>query len=112
MSKRNKFIAAGAAVLALGAGGAAIATAGSSGDSEEPISGSALAEAEAAALEHTGEGTVTDTEVGDEESYYEVEVTLDDGSQVDVQLNEGFEVVGDEAETEGEEDEADEVPGS
>jgi len=41
---------------------------------------------------------VTETEVGDEEScYYEVEVTLDDGSQVDVQLDEGFNVVGDEA---------------
>ena len=41
---------------------------------------------------------MTETEVGDEEScYYEVEVTLDDGSQVDVQLDEGFNVVGDEA---------------
>ena len=36
---------------------------------------------------HTGEGKVTETEVGDEESYYEVEITLDDGSQVDVQLD-------------------------
>ena len=34
--------------------------------------------------------------LGDEESYYEVEVTLDDGSQVDVQLDERFEVVGTE----------------
>jgi hypothetical protein len=37
---------------------------------------------------------VTETEVGDEESYYEVEVTLDDGRQVDVQLDERFAVVG------------------
>ena len=59
----------------------------------------------AAALEHTGEGRVTDTEVGDEESYYEVEVTLDDGTQVDVQLDEQFDVVGDEAD--GADDEAD-----
>jgi hypothetical protein len=40
---------------------------------------------------------VTETEVGDEESYYEVEVTLDDGSQVDVQLDENVNVVGSSA---------------
>ena len=33
------------------------------------------------------------TEGGDEDSYYEVEVTVDDGSQVDVQLDEQFAVV-------------------
>jgi uncharacterized membrane protein YkoI len=70
-------------------------------DSEAPIGGSALDKASAAALEHTG-GQVTETEVGDEESYYEVEVTRDDGSQVDVQLDRGFAVVG--AETDGQED--------
>ena len=41
-----------------------------------------------------GGGKVTETEVGDEDSYYEVEVTLDDGTQVDVQLDEDFKVVG------------------
>ena len=68
------------------------------------ITGSALDKASAAALEHTGEGRVTETEVGDEESYYEVEVTLDDGSQVDVQLDEQFNVVGDEADNESEDE--------
>ena len=34
------------------------------------------------------------TEVGDEESLYEVEVTLADGSQTDVQLDQNFVVVG------------------
>ena len=87
--------------VALAAGGVGIATAGGGGDSEQPISGDAIGEASAAALEHTGGGTVTETEVGDEESLYEVEVTLDDGSQVDVQLNRDFDVVGDEAEGEG-----------
>ena len=43
-----------------------------------------------AALEHTGEGRVTETEKGDEESLYEVEVTLDDGSQVDVPARRGL----------------------
>ena len=108
MSKRTKMIAAGAATVALAAGGAAIATAGSGGDSEQPIAGPELGKAEAAALEHTGGGTVTDTEVGDEESLYEVEVTLDDGSQVDVQLDRQFNVVGDETES-GEGDEAGEA---
>ena len=37
---------------------------------------------------------MTDTEIGDEESYYEVEVTHDDGRQVDVQLDQNFNVVG------------------
>ncbi len=43
---------------------------------------------------------MTETEVGDEESYYEVEVTLDDGSQVDVQLDRDFKVVGSSADHE------------
>ena len=50
---------------------------------------------------------MSETEVGDEESYYEVEVTLDDGSQVDVQLDEQFNVVGDEADNENETDDQD-----
>jgi uncharacterized membrane protein YkoI len=103
MTKKMKTIlAAIAAVGVLGAGGAAIASATGAGDSDGnetdvAISGSALDQASAAALEHTGGGQVTDTEVGDEESYYEVEVTLDDGSQTDVQLDRDFTVVGSEA---------------
>lgn len=80
--------------------GTGLAGAGSSGDSEAPISGAALTAASRAALAHTGGGTVSDTEVGDEESLYEVEVTLEDGSQVDVQLDEGFKVVGSKADHE------------
>ena len=104
MTNRTKFIAAGAAALAIAAGGTGIAVAGGagedSGDSERAITGTALEQAEAAALAHTGEGEVTDTEVGDEESLYEVEVTLDDGSQVDVQLDKQFDVVGSDADHE------------
>ena len=75
-----------AAVAALAvAGGTAMAIGGD--DDEKPITGDALRQASAAALAHTGEGTVTETEVGDEESLYEVEVTLEDGTQVDVQLD-------------------------
>ena len=59
-----------------------------------PITGDALAKASEAALEFTGGGTVTGTELGDEESLYEVEVTLADGGQTDVQLDQNFVVVG------------------
>ena len=81
--------------------GTASAGAGSSGDREAPISGAALTDASRAALAHTGGGKVTDTEVGDEESLYEVEITLEDGSQVDVQLDGGFNVVGSKADQKG-----------
>ena len=79
---------------ALIAGGAAIAGAAGGDDdaTERAISGSALEKAKAAALADTP-GRVTGTEVGDEESYYEVEVTRADGSQVDVQLDRDFHVV-------------------
>ena len=70
------------------------------GETDSAITGDALARASAAALEYTGGGTVTGTEVGDEESYYEVEVTLDNGKQVDVQLDEGFAVVDGNADSE------------
>ena len=104
MKKRTRWLVIGTlSVTALGAG-AGIAVAGGSDDSEARITGSALERASAAALEHTGEGHVTDTEVGDEEGYYEVEVTLDDGSQVDVHLDQDFQVLsteGDGADDEG-----------
>jgi uncharacterized membrane protein YkoI len=61
-------------------------------------------QAEAAALDYVGEGRVTGTEVGDEEGYYEVEVTFNDGTQVDVHLDENFQVISGEGEAEDEED--------
>ncbi|MEO8092643.1 MAG: hypothetical protein ABI726_08050 [bacterium] len=120
MSEKIKgVLAAMAALGALAIGGAAIAGAAGNGQSapgssaqpvtsesendsdrneaDVAINGSALDQASAAALEHTGGGQVTETEVGDEESYYEVEVSQADGSQVDVQLDRGFAVVGSEA---------------
>ena len=76
-------------------------------ESETPITGDALSRASEAALAHTGGGRVTGTEVGDEESYYEIEVTLEDGRQVDVQLDESFQVVGSESEDESDASEND-----
>src|SRR5918997_665381 len=97
MRRRTPALAATTlAVLALGA--TSLAAAGD--DGEAPIPAEALDAATAAALEATGGGRVTDTEVGDEESHYEVEVTLDDGRQVDVQLDEAFAVIGTSADGE------------
>ena len=94
-----------AAVAAIGGGGGlAAAGDGDDDETERPITGTALARAEAAALAHTGGGRVSDTEVGDEESMYEVEVTLPGGDQVDVQLDASFAVVGSEAEDTGEQE--------
>jgi hypothetical protein len=67
--------------------------AGGGGDREAQPPGPALTAASTAALRHTGGGRVTGTEVGDEEGDYEVEVTRADGSQVDVHLDKGFNVI-------------------
>jgi hypothetical protein len=88
-----------ACVLALGAISAGIAIAAGGGD-EKPLTGSALERATAAALAHTGEGTVVETETGDDGAY-EVEVRLADGSQVEVRLDENFKVTGKEADDDG-----------
>ncbi len=94
MNRKARIITAVAvAVAGLGAAGAAAVSATTGDDTDAPIVGTDLQRASDAALASTGEGRVTGTEVGDEESYYEVEVTLDDGSQVDVQLDRNFQVV-------------------
>ena len=100
MKSSTRWTIGGSAALAVlaGGGGVALAVGGDDEDSrpDVAITGAALEQASEAALAHLGEGEVTDTEVGDEEGYYEVEVTLDDGSEVDVHLDEDFTVLGDE----------------
>ena len=92
-------IAAAATVAGLATAGVAAVSASTSDDTDTPITGTNLQKASDAALASTGQGRVTETEVGDEESYYEVEVTLDNGTEVDVQLDVDFQVVGSEADT-------------
>jgi uncharacterized membrane protein YkoI len=104
MDRTKQLLAAGALVAAL-AGGAGIAAA-TDGDDPSPLTGEALEDATAAALAHTGGGTVTETEVGDEEGAYEVEVTMADGRQVDVHLDGDLNVLGDEVDADGPDDEA------
>ncbi len=58
-----------------------------------PVTGTALERASAAALAHIGEGRVTDSEIGDEEGYYEIEIRLNNGREVDVHLDENFKVL-------------------
>ena len=111
--------AVGAAVLVGGAGIAAAAGGpdlGTGDDDEPALTGSALERASAAALEASREygegGTVTSTEGADEEPYYEVTVTLPDGTEVDVDVDaESFTVLG-TPEVEGQDDEAGEVDDS
>lgn len=92
-------LAAGIIVIATGITGAVVVGA-TSGDRETPIVGAELDRATAAALAHTGGGRVTGTEVGDGDSLYEVEVTLDDATLVDVQLDKNFGIVDAIADTE------------
>jgi uncharacterized membrane protein YkoI len=98
---RRRFVLLAALVLALGALSAGIAIAAGSGDDDKPLTGSALERATAAALEHTGGGVVTETEVGDDGAAYGVEVRLDDGRQVEVNLDENFNVIGQAADDDG-----------
>jgi hypothetical protein len=104
MKRMGIMTAVGAAAVLIGTG---IASAQPDDGEGTPITGEALTKASQAALAFTGGGTVTATEVGDEESLYEVEVTLADGSQVDVQLDQNFVVVGDKTDSPGADTEPD-----
>lgn len=94
MRRRTKIAAGLAALVALALGGAAIAGAGGTFDDEEPLRGTDLARASAAALKATGGGTVNATERDSEKgATFEVEVSKPDGSTVDVRLDASYGVV-------------------
>ena len=99
MTRKVALVAA--VVLALGAVSAGIAIASGAGGGEAPLQGSALERATEAALAHTGGGTVTETEAGDDGAAYSVEIRLANGSQVEVNLDESFQVIGDEPDDDG-----------
>ena len=102
--KFKRFLLLAAVPLLVVAGGIGIAIATGIGDDETPITGDTLVKATAAALEYTGGGRVTESEVGDEEGYYEVEVTMDDGSEIDVHLDQNFQVIDAKADAEDDKD--------
>ena len=99
MSKRRKVIAGVMATFVVGAIGTGVAVA--AGGDEEALAGRAYDRATAAALDHVGEGTVTETETGEGSAAYEVEIRRSDGSQVEVHLDRDFGVVGTEKDDDG-----------
>jgi uncharacterized membrane protein YkoI len=94
------------AVIAVGGIGVGVAVA-TEVDADAPLTGATLDQAVAAALQETGGGTVTETEVGDDGAAYGVEVRLDDGREVEVGLDRQFEVIGRETDDDREERDAD-----
>ncbi len=101
MKRTSTFlIAVGGATAAFA--GVGIAAAGATtvaGDEDVPITGEALVHASEAALAETGGGVVTETEMDDEDSAYEVEITMDDRTIFEVQLDADFNIVSVEDET-------------
>jgi uncharacterized membrane protein YkoI len=99
-AKKTRWLLGAALAVALIGGGTAIAVATGGGD-DKPLTGSNVERATEAALAHTGGGTVIETEVGDDGAAYGVEIQLDDGSVVEVNLDASFDVIGDEADDDG-----------
>ncbi|WP_158251906.1 MULTISPECIES: PepSY domain-containing protein [Cryobacterium] len=93
MNKKNILIAAAAGVVLLLAGaGTALAVSGN--DNDGPLTGETLDRASNAAMAGVGPGTVTKAERNDDGgSAYDLELRLDDGRTVDVELNDAFDVV-------------------
>ena len=101
MDKRTKLgIGGAAAVVAIGAG-SFLGIAAATGGDDQPLQGDAKDRAVAAALASTGGGTVTETETGDDGAAYGVEVRKADGSQVEVQLDADFHVIGSAVDDDG-----------
>lgn len=99
MDRKVRWI--GGTALALAAIGGATGFAIASADDDRPLTGDALERARAAALAHTGGGSVIETEVGDDGAAYGVEIRLEDGSVVEVALDRDFRVIGDETDDDG-----------
>ena len=102
INAKTLLVAAVAAMLLLLGAGVAYATA--SGNASGNASGTNLEKAKSVALEQVN-GRVTGSEVGDEEGAYQVEVTKSDGTQVDVNLDKNFSVLGTPADQEDSGDE-------
>ena len=97
---KNRKIAIGIAAAVAVIGGAGLGFAAAT-DDDEPLTGATLERATDAALEHTGGGTVVETEAGDDDAAYGVEIRMDDGSEVEVELDEDFNVIGTEQDDDG-----------
>ena len=114
ISKLKNVLITVAALAALALGGAALAGAAGGGndaaqeqarsdvgDPSKAITGDAKTRAEKAALAETGGGKVNQTELDNENgATYEVEVAKTDGTEVDVRLDDRFNVVTVESDSE------------
>jgi hypothetical protein len=98
LTRRTKWIGGGLLALVVIGGGSGAALATKADD--KPLTGRTLERATSAALEQTGGGTVTETELGDDGAAFGVEVRLSNGKQVEVNLDDSFEVVGQEVDDE------------
>lgn len=106
MNKRTKWLVGGTLALTMVGAGVGIGLAETNSesgeeaegtDSDQPLTGADREQAMAAALEAVGGGTVLEVESGDGGAAYGVEIRADDGSEVEVQLDENFAVIGTEA---------------
>jgi uncharacterized membrane protein YkoI len=95
MRKRVLVAAAGVGVvLAVAAGGIAVATGGDDGPASHHYTQEQADAATNAALKATGGGTANSVETdGENGATYEVEVTKPDGTTVDVRLDDRYHVV-------------------
>jgi hypothetical protein len=102
---RTLVIAVAVAIL-VALGGAGIAYA-AGGDSEEQVTGPDAQKAESAAIAAVGGGTVTEVEREDGDGTaggFEVEVKRENGTQVEVHLDGDLNVVGQQADEDGPDD--------
>ncbi len=101
MQPRRRYLIVPGAILAIAAGGAGIAAA-TGEDDEETVSGAAAQRATEAALEITNGGTANAVERDSEDgATWEVEIRRTDGSTVDVRLDDRFNLVVAEPDSEG-----------
>jgi uncharacterized membrane protein YkoI len=94
VQKKSIWIIAGAAaIVVLGGAGVAVAVT-EPFEQDDRLTGETLDRASEAALAEVGEGTVAGAERSDDLDHtYSVEVRLDNGDDVDVELDEGYDVV-------------------
>jgi uncharacterized membrane protein YkoI len=99
---RTLVIAAAVVAMLVALLGAGIAYA-NGGDSEEQLTGPEAEKAKSAAIAAVGGGTVTEVERddGNGTGAFEVEVTREDGSQLEVHLDGDYNVVGQQADEDG-----------
>jgi hypothetical protein len=94
MHMTRRHVIVGGAILALAAGGGGVAMATGGDDGEATVSGAGADQAQAAALKITHGGTANSVERdGENGATWEVEVTKTDGSTVDVRLDQNYDLV-------------------